>query len=71
MRLCRIIKERGEGVMNIFKKLDNLFFYPAEQRIKDCKKILLEMKRRGKSLDESIEVLDQILEEGEKCNIII
>jgi hypothetical protein len=56
--------------MNIFKKLDNLFFYPAEKRVEDCLELLKEMRRRGKDINEAIESLEQI-QEREKCNIII
>jgi len=56
--------------MNIFKKLDGIFFISFLKRLENQQNFLMEMKKRNMSIDDGLKVINKLMDD-EKCNILV
>ena len=56
--------------MNIFKRLDGIFFTSFLKRLEYQQSFLLEMKKRNMSVDDGLKIVNKLMED-EKCNILV
>lgn len=57
--------------MNIFKKLDGIFFHSFLKRMEDERQFLMTLKSKNMSIDDALTILDKLIREEKSCNIVI
>lgn len=57
--------------MSIFKKLDRIFFHSFLSRLEDKQEFLLSLKAKKLSVDDGLVVLEKVIAEEKKINIVI
>lgn len=61
----------GRLNMNIFKKLDGIFFHSFLKRMEDERQFLMTLKSKNMSIDDALTILDKLIREEKSCNIVI
>lgn len=69
--LLKWLINMGRLNMNIFKKLDGIFFHSFLKRMEDERQFLMTLKSKNMSIDDALTILDKLIREEKSCNIVI